>query len=150
MFGDDPEDLAKINIWDERLWYLCNPSLGHHLKIRTLRLEAMLYGDPFNFELGLFGPYSIRVDESYKAAQRLKTILGDVMDPKDIPVQEILEGCSDPNFRDEKLLRPEKGIVTPADVVTSMLNPGEIKAIAFEIDRLTGYRQQTIQEVKNA
>ena len=72
------------------------------------------------------------------------------MDPKDIPVQEILEGCSDPNFRDEKLLRPEKGIVTPADVVTSMLNPGEIKAIAFEIDRLTGYRQQTIQEVKNA
>jgi len=41
MFGDDPEDLAKINIWDERLWYLCNPSLGHHLKIRTLRLEAM-------------------------------------------------------------------------------------------------------------
>ena len=41
MFGDDPEDLAKIDIWDERLWYLCNPSLGHHLKIRTLRLEAM-------------------------------------------------------------------------------------------------------------
>lgn len=40
MFGDDPDDLDKINIWDENLWYLCNPSLGEHLKLRTLRLEA--------------------------------------------------------------------------------------------------------------
>ena len=40
MFGDDPDDLAKIDIWDENLWYLCNPSLGRHLKIRILRLEA--------------------------------------------------------------------------------------------------------------
>jgi len=41
IFGDDPEDLAKVDIWDERLWYMCNPSLGKHLKIRTLRMEAM-------------------------------------------------------------------------------------------------------------
>jgi len=40
IFGDDPEDLKDIDIWDENLWYLCNPSLGQHLKIRTLRLEA--------------------------------------------------------------------------------------------------------------
>lgn len=40
VFGDDPDDLAKIDIWDENLWYLCNPSLGKHLKLRTLRLEA--------------------------------------------------------------------------------------------------------------
>lgn len=40
LFGDDPDDLAKIDIYDEALWYLCNPSLGKHLKIRTLRLEA--------------------------------------------------------------------------------------------------------------
>lgn len=40
MFGDDPDDLAKVDIWDENLWYLCNPSLGKHLKLRTLRLEA--------------------------------------------------------------------------------------------------------------
>lgn len=40
MFGDDPDDLDKIDIWDEKLWYLCNPSLGKHLKLRTLRLEA--------------------------------------------------------------------------------------------------------------
>ena len=41
MFGDDPDDLKDVDIWDENLWYLCNPSLGKHLKLRTLRLEAM-------------------------------------------------------------------------------------------------------------
>lgn len=40
MFGDDPDDLAKIDIWDEDLWYLCNPSLGKHLRLRNVRLEA--------------------------------------------------------------------------------------------------------------
>lgn len=40
MVGDDPEDLEQVNIWDEELWYVCNPSLGKHLSIRTLRLEA--------------------------------------------------------------------------------------------------------------
>ncbi len=39
-YGDDPEDLAKVDIWDEALWYQCNPSLGTHLSLRTLRLEA--------------------------------------------------------------------------------------------------------------
>ena len=41
MFGDDPDDLKDLDIWDENLWYLCNPSLGKHLKLRTLRMEAM-------------------------------------------------------------------------------------------------------------
>lgn len=40
FFGDDPDDLAEVDIWDEKLWYLCNPSLGRHLSIRTLRAEA--------------------------------------------------------------------------------------------------------------
>jgi HK97 family phage major capsid protein len=38
---------------------------------------SMVYGDPINYLLGLFGPYSIRVDESYMAAERMNTILGD-------------------------------------------------------------------------
>ena len=37
----------------------------------------MLYGDPANYELGLFGDYTIRVDESVKAVERMTTILGD-------------------------------------------------------------------------
>lgn len=40
FYGDDPEDLAAVDIYDEALWYRCNPSLGHHLKIRTLHQEA--------------------------------------------------------------------------------------------------------------
>lgn len=42
-------------------------------------IQTMLYGDPMNYELGLFGNYSIRVDESVKAVERMHTILGDVM-----------------------------------------------------------------------
>ena len=38
---------------------------------------CMLYGSPLNYELGLFGPYTIRVDESVKAVERMHTILGD-------------------------------------------------------------------------
>lgn len=38
----------------------------------------LLYGDAMNFELGLFGEYSIRVDESVKAVERMHAILGDV------------------------------------------------------------------------
>lgn len=41
MFGDDPDDLAGVDIWDENLWYLCNPSLGKHLRLRNVRMEAM-------------------------------------------------------------------------------------------------------------
>lgn len=39
--------------------------------------QTMVYGDPMNYELGLFGPYTIRVDESVKAVERMLTILGD-------------------------------------------------------------------------
>ena len=40
--------------------------------------DKLLYGDPVNFMLGLFGGYSVRIDESYKAGERLITVLGDV------------------------------------------------------------------------
>ncbi|MEG0273257.1 MAG: terminase TerL endonuclease subunit [Hydrogenoanaerobacterium sp.] len=43
IFGmpDDPEQCKKIDIYDETLWYKCNPSLGHTIKIETLRQEAL-------------------------------------------------------------------------------------------------------------
>lgn len=41
-------------------------------------VQTMVYGDPTNYLLGLFGPYSIRIDESVKAVERMNTILGDV------------------------------------------------------------------------
>ena len=39
----------------------------------------LLYGDPMNYELGVFGDYVIRLDESVKAVERMTTILGDVV-----------------------------------------------------------------------
>ena len=41
--------------------------------------QTMVYGDPLNYELGLFGDYTIRVDESVKAVERMVAILGDAM-----------------------------------------------------------------------
>lgn len=42
-------------------------------------IQTMCYGSPLNYLLGLFGDFSIRVDESFKADARLLTILGDAM-----------------------------------------------------------------------
>ena len=42
-------------------------------------IQTMVYGDPMNYELGLFGGYTVRVDESVKAVERMLTILGDAM-----------------------------------------------------------------------
>lgn len=39
----------------------------------------LMYGDPRNYKLGLFGEFSIRVDESIKGVERMVTILGDAM-----------------------------------------------------------------------
>ena len=45
----------------------------------TSPIQTMLYGDPANYELGLFGDYTVRVDDSVKAVERMVTILGDAM-----------------------------------------------------------------------
>lgn len=42
-------------------------------------IQTMIYGDPKNFLLGLFGQMTIRVDESVMAKERMLTILGDAM-----------------------------------------------------------------------
>lgn len=41
--------------------------------------QTMIYGNPLNYEFGLFSDFTVRVDESYKAQERLLTILGDAM-----------------------------------------------------------------------
>lgn len=42
-------------------------------------IQTMGYGDPMNFEVGLFGSLTVRVDESVKSVERMHTILGDAM-----------------------------------------------------------------------
>lgn len=47
--------------------------------VPDLAAGDLIYGNPLNYMLGLFGGYEIRVDESAKAIERMHTILGDVM-----------------------------------------------------------------------
>lgn len=41
--------------------------------------KKLAYGDPFNYMLALFGDYVIGTDSSYKAGERMITVLGDVL-----------------------------------------------------------------------
>ena len=45
----------------------------------TKPIQTMLYGDPDNFELGLFGTYTVEVSKDYKFAEGLLTIMGEIM-----------------------------------------------------------------------
>lgn len=40
LTGDDPDKLAALDIYDEALWYLCNPSLGVTTSLRAFRTAA--------------------------------------------------------------------------------------------------------------
>lgn len=42
MYGmpDDPEEIEKIDIYDEAVWRKCNPSIGITVPLRTIRQEA--------------------------------------------------------------------------------------------------------------
>lgn len=42
-------------------------------------IQTMIYGDPYAYMLGLFSKYTVEVDSSYKFAERLFTVLGEVM-----------------------------------------------------------------------
>lgn len=64
-------------------------------------------------------------------------------------LQIILAGCVEPNFRDANLSGPDTGCPTPLDAIKRRFTAGEIDDIAAAVERLCGYRQQTITEVKN-
>ena len=40
LTGDDPDRIAALDIYDEAVWYACNPGLGHNLKLRDFRRAA--------------------------------------------------------------------------------------------------------------
>ncbi len=69
---------------------------------------------------------------------------------EDQAVSAVLYGCKDPDWRDKRLLDPEKGIVTPLDAIKARLTAGEIDELYMEIQKLSGYLRKTLAEVKNA
>ena len=44
----------------------------------TTAIQTMIYGSPKNFELALFGDYTIEVSRDYKFAEGLISVLGSV------------------------------------------------------------------------
>jgi len=69
---------------------------------------------------------------------------------EDQAVYAVLYGCKDPDWRDSRLLDPEKGAVTPPDAIKARLTAGEIDELYIEIQKLSGYLRKTLAEVKNA
>lgn len=67
----------------------------------------------------------------------------------DVDIHILLQGCVDPDLKDPAL-KDRFGGATPAETVKAMLLPGEISDLSRAVERLCGYRRQTIDEVKNA
>ena len=65
----------------------------------------------------------------------------------DQEVHILLAGCEE--LKDEAL-RTKFGGATPVETVKAMLLPGEIADLSRAVERLSGYRQNTIRELKNA
>ena len=97
----------------------------------VMRLSG-LTGEPVTLELrGL----------PYGKVQELRTM------GTDQEIHILLAGC--PELKDEGL-KAKFGGVTPAETVKAMLLPGEIADLSRAVERLSGYRQNTIREIKNA
>lgn len=94
------------------------------------RLSALL-GEPVRVQLqGL----------PYGKVQELKET------ERDREVMILLAGC--PELKDPALAAKFGG-ATPAETVKAMLLPGEIADLSMAVERLSGYRRNTIKEVKN-
>ncbi|HIT31684.1 MAG TPA: hypothetical protein IAC25_02455 [Candidatus Enterenecus stercoripullorum] len=76
----------------------------------------------------------------YGKTQDLKNISADV------EIHILLAGCQE--LRDPAL-QAKFGGATPVETVKAMLLPGEIEDLSRAVERLTGYRQNTIREIKN-
>lgn len=66
---------------------------------------------------------------------------------EELNVHIVLAGTVEPNLKDANLLSKYNAI-TPAELVKAMLLPGEIEDLSRAIEKLSGYRQTTIETVE--
>lgn len=102
-------------------------------QVQVKRLSEML-GKPAIFVLQAL-PYG-RVQEIRR------------MPEDDQEIHILLSGCVSPDLKSQTL-RDKYDAVTPVDAVKALLLPGEIADLSREVERLSGYRRVTIDEVKN-
>lgn len=68
-------------------------------------------------------------------------------DDDEMSVHVVLAGTVSPDLKNTALAE-KYGAVTPAELVKKMLSPGEIEDLSRAIERLSGYRMSTLEEVK--
>jgi hypothetical protein len=98
-----------------------------------LKRLSTICGEPVIFKLKAL-PYN-------RAAEITKT------QNDDMNVHIVLAGTIEPNLKDAELLSKFNAI-TPAELVKKMLLPGEIEDLSRAIERLSGYRTETMEEIK--
>ena len=64
-----------------------------------------------------------------------------------IPLHILLAGVVDPDFKNSAL-QEKYGAVTPAELIEKILLPGEIEDLSRMVEKLSGYRSVTIEEIK--
>lgn len=78
----------------------------------------------------------------YGRVQELKRLT------EEADIQILLAGCAEPDLKAAALQEKFQG-VTPAETIKAMLLPGEIADLSIAVEKLSGYRRTTIEEVKN-
>ncbi len=119
------------------LLYSDTPNVAKELPTKQFEVPRLsrLAGDPVIFTLRAL-PYG-RVQDIRRMAD------------SEQEAQIVLQGCADPNLKDPQLMA-KYDAATPVDALYSLLLPGEIADLSLEVERLSGYRRRTIEEVKNA
>lgn len=80
---------------------------------------------------------------SYNRVADIKNIHAD----SDMSVHILLAGVISPDLKSEAL-KQKYNAATPAEMVKVMLLPGEIEDLSREVEKLSGYRTTTVEEVK--
>ena len=66
---------------------------------------------------------------------------------EDTPCHIMLAGVTDPDVKNKDLMEKFEAL-TPVELIKKIFLPGEIEDISREIEKLSGYRVSTIEELK--
>lgn len=80
---------------------------------------------------------------NYNKVAEIKALTGD-----DTPLHIMMAGVVDPDFKKSQDLMDKFQALTPVELIKKIFLPGEIEDISREIEKLSGYRETTIEELK--
>lgn len=109
-------------------------------EVEVKRLSDLL-GEQFIVKLR--GISSDKLDEIRDMA-----IKDDSIDVNEVRKATVLTGVIEPNLRDESLSK-HFGATTPYDLVDKLFLPGEKDALYEQINKLSGYNEGAVEDIKN-